>query len=302
MHPNYGFWPWAAGIAGLIFIVYLLLLLARKPEKSGLATGIGIALTFLIGLLFVMLVPAFNNNWSTNTAEDPVHYHAVYNRADFKQTGPDELPDNSARPLVSTANIPTANLAGYTPLQEQGRLVYQREGCLYCHSQQIRPLDGEMKRYSIGTSLAIPANEQEYIWDAPHFLGTRRIGPDLSRVGGKYSDDWHYSHFFYPRQMVPGSVMPAFTWLFDTTDSNNPRPKPDVIALTAYVQTLGYGRQVFDQSLNGGRGGWRSWLKLSDQQYSQKAGVGAVLRAATPVTNNDAKSKTNQVVTPPIAR
>ena len=303
MHPNYGLWPWAAGIVGGGFILYLLFLLFRqKPEKNAQMTGIGIALTFLIGLLFVMLVPSFNNNWSTNTAEDPVHFHAVYNKADFKTTAPGELEDNSAKPLTSTAGIPPENLTGYTPLQEHGRLVYQREGCLYCHSQQIRPLNGEMRRYSIGTSLAVPANEQEYIWDQPHFLGTRRIGPDLSRVGGKYSDDWHYSHFFYPRQMVPGSVMPAFTWLFDLTDPANPKPKPDVIALTAYIQTLGYGRQVFDQSLNGGKGGWRSWLKVTDQQYSQRAGVGAVLRAATPVTNNDTKSQTNQIATPPITR
>ncbi len=299
MHPNYTPWIWATVIFGVSFVLYLLFLLSRKPEKSGLAMGIGIALTFLIGLLFVMLVPSFNENWSTNTAEDPVHYHAVYNTADFK---PGDPMDTSAKPLASADGVPRAQLAGYTPLQERGRLVYQREGCLYCHSQQIRPLNGEMQRYSIGTSLAIPANEQEYIWDAPHFLGTRRIGPDLSRVGGKYSDDWHYSHFYYPRQMVPGSVMPAFTWLFDQTDKNNPRPKPDVIALTAYVQTLGYGRQVFDQSLDGGKGAWRSWLKLSDQQYSQKIGVNAVLRAATPVTNNDSKSQTNRVLTPPITR
>ena len=76
---------------------------------------------------------------------------------------------------------------------------------MYCHSQQIRPLENEMKRYSIGASLAVPADGREYIWDQPHFLGTRRIGPDLSREGGQvFSDDWHYSHFYYPRQMFAG--------------------------------------------------------------------------------------------------
>lgn len=300
MHPNYTPWIWATVIFGIVFVgTFAYLMFLRKPEKNANMTGIGIALTFVIGLLFVMLLPSFNENWSINTAQDPIHFHAVYNEADFKSG---DSMDNSAKPLTSIAGIPRDQLAGYTPLQERGRLVYQREGCMYCHSQQIRPLNGEMRRYSIGTSLAVPADAQEYIWDEPHFLGTRRIGPDLSRVGGKYSDDWHYSHFFYPRQMVPGSVMPAFTWLFDVTDPANPKPKPDAIALVAYVQTLGYGRQVYDPSLNDGKGGWRSWLKASDQQNSQKAGVGAVLRAATPVTNHDIQSPTNRVLTPPLTR
>lgn len=284
-------------VLGIFFVSSLLIILSRKPEKSALWTGFGIGFTFLIGLLFVLLVPSFNSNWSPNTAEDALHYHAIYNTADFQ--GPD---DNSARPLTSTAGIPLAQLSGYTPLQEHGRLVYQREGCMYCHSQQIRPLDGEMKRYSIGTSLALPAEQREYLWDQPHFLGTRRIGPDLSRVGGKYSDDWHYSHFYYPRQMVPGSVMPQFSWLFDKDADGNPVPNADCRALVAYVQTLGYGRQVYDPTLNNGQGGWRSWLKPSDQQYSQNIGVGAVLRAKTPVLGGDRPSTTNRVQTPLVTR
>ena len=287
----------ATVIFGIFFVSSLLWILSRKPEKSALWTGFGIALTFIIGLLFTLLVPSFNSNWSPNTAEDATHYHAVYNVADFK--GPD---DNSAKPLTSTVGMDVNQLAGYTPLQAHGRLVYQREGCMYCHSQQIRPLDGEMKRYSIGTSLAIPAAEREYIWDQPHFLGTRRIGPDLSREGGKYSDDWHYSHFYYPRQMVPGSVMPQFTWLFDKDADGNPVPNGDLRALVSYVQTLGYGRQVYDATLNGGQGGWRSWLKPSDQQYSQSIGVGAVLRAKTPILGGDRPSATNRIPTPPVNR
>jgi hypothetical protein len=284
----------ATVVFGIFFVGSLLMILARKPEKSAIWTGFGIALTFVIGLLFVLLVPSFNSNWSPNTASDAVHYHNVYNVADFK--GPD---DNSAKPLTSLAGIPLENLSGYTPLQQHGRLVYQREGCLYCHSQQIRPLDGEMRRYSIGTSLAVPADAQEYIWDQPHFLGTRRIGPDLSREGGKYSDDWHYSHFYFPRQMVPGSVMPQFSWLFtfaaDDPQHLSPIPNDDARALVAYVQTLGYGRQVPD-----GKGGWRSWLKPSDQQVSQELGKNAVLRAAKPSLGHDLPSATNRVLTPPI--
>lgn len=272
-----------------------------KPEKSALWTGLGIALTFVVGLTFTMLIPSFNQNWSTNTSEQPEHFHAIYKVADF--AGKDAN-YNGGTPLTSTAGLDYAQLAGYTPLQQHGRWVYQREGCVYCHSQQIRPLQNEMKRYSLGTSLAVPAAEREYIWDQPHFLGTRRIGPDLSRVGGKYSDDWHYSHFYYPRQMVPGSVMPAFAWLFtftpDDTQKQNPIPSDDARALVAYVQTLGHGRQVFDPSLNGGKGGWRSWLKPQDQQYSQQQGVTAVLRARQPVLGGDKPSATNTVITPTI--
>lgn len=286
---------YGAAVLGIVLIAALLILLARKPEKSAIATGIGIALTFSIGLLFVLVVPSFNSNWSVNTANNALHYHAIYNMADF--TGPD---GNSAKPLTSLANIPFSDLAGYTPLEEHGRLVYQREGCMYCHSQQIRPLTGEMKRYSIGTSLAPPAAPQEYLWDEPHFLGTRRIGPDLSRVGGKYSDDWLYSHFYSPRQMVPGSVMVAFTWLFDKDADGNPIPDADCRALVAYIQTLGYGRQVYDASLNNGKGGWRSWLKESDQQVSQTAAKNVVLRAKQPVYGHDQPSATNRVLTPAI--
>ncbi len=294
-------WVTLGAIAGVVFISTLLIILARKPEKSAIATGFGIAMTFVIGLLFTLLVPSFNQNWSTNTAEDPTLFHNVYDKTKF--TGPD---DNSTPPLTSTAGVDPANLVGYTPLQQHGRLVYQREGCVYCHSQQIRPLDGEMKRYSIGTSLAVPAMEREYIWDQPHFLGTRRIGPDLSREGGKYSDDWHYSHFYNPRQMVPGSVMPVFSWFFtftpDDVTHQNPIPNADARALVAYVQTLGYGRKVFDPSLNGGKGGYRPWLKPEDQQISQAAGVAMVTHAAVPVRGGDQPSATNRVQTPALGQ
>ena len=258
------------------------------PEKSALLTGLGIAATFLVGLLFTMLIPSFNENWSQNTAKDAGHYHAVYAVADLDKYEQDlkvAKPGDFVAPPQQYAgdiNTNSEQLAGYTIQQERGRRIYQREGCLYCHSQQIRPLAGEIKRYSIGTSVAPIADEREYIWDQPHFLGTRRIGPDLSREGGKYSDDWHYSHFYYPRQMVPGSIMPAFTWLFkftpDDVQKQNPIPTQDARDLVSYVQTLGFYRQVYDPTLNGHKGGWRSWLKPGDQQYTQAAGEGQVIR------------------------
>ena len=272
----------------VVLVGILLGIIKQVPEKSALLTGLGIAMTFIIGLTFVSLIPSFNENWSQNTARDAGRYHAIYTKAEV------EAADREGRtPHEFTGDIrtqPQTDFVGYTLQQERGRRIYQREGCMYCHSQQIRPLVGEIKRYSIGTSEAPIADEREYIWDQPHFLGTRRIGPDLSREGGKYSDDWHYSHFYYPRQMVPGSIMPAFTWLFDDTDKTNPTPKPEARDLVAYVQTLGFGRKVPD-----GHGGWRPWLKPEDQQYTQAAGQSQVNRAATPVHGGDQVSPTNRV-------
>jgi len=96
----------------------------------------------------------------------------------------------------------------YTPLERLGRGVYIREGCWYCHSQYVRPVTGEDLRWG-------PVSEAgEYAYDLPHLFSTRRIGPDLTRVGLKYGDDWHYAHHFDPRLVVPDSIMPSFKWLY----------------------------------------------------------------------------------------
>ena len=97
----------------------------------------------------------------------------------------------------------------YTPLEKIGRAVYTREGCWYCHSQYIRPVTGETRRWGPVTQAG------EYAFDMPHMFSTRRIGPDLSRVGLKYSDAWHLAHFWDPRMLSPDSIMPRFTGLFE---------------------------------------------------------------------------------------
>jgi cytochrome c oxidase cbb3-type subunit 2 len=98
----------------------------------------------------------------------------------------------------------------YTPLEQTGRAVYQREGCWYCHSQFVRPVAGEDQRWGPVAEVG------EYAYDWPHLLSTRRIGPDLSRVGLKFSDHWHYAHHWEPHMLVPDSVMPSFPWLYRT--------------------------------------------------------------------------------------
>ena len=97
----------------------------------------------------------------------------------------------------------------YTPREQLGRAVYIREGCWYCHSQYVRPVASEELRWG-------PVSEAgEYAYDLPHLFSTRRIGPDLTRVGLKYADDWHYAHHWDPRLVVPESIMPSFKWLFE---------------------------------------------------------------------------------------
>jgi cytochrome c oxidase cbb3-type subunit I/II len=97
----------------------------------------------------------------------------------------------------------------YSELEALGRDVYLREGCWYCHSQYVRPVAGEAQRWG-------PVSQAgEYYWDRPHLWGTRRIGPDLTRVGLKFSDEWHIAHFWDPRMVVPDSIMPRFAALFE---------------------------------------------------------------------------------------
>ena len=111
----------------------------------------------------------------------------------------------------------------YTPLELAGRDIYIREGCYVCHSQMIRPLHDEVERYG-HYSLAA-----ESMYDHPFQWGSKRTGPDLARVGKKYSDDWHRQHLIDPRSLVPGSVMPPYAFL-ETTTLNDSRIGAKMVA------------------------------------------------------------------------
>jgi cytochrome c oxidase cbb3-type subunit I/II len=112
-------------------------------------------------------------------------------------------------PMFSAAAGPEMlpGVTPYTPLEVAGRDIYVREGCYLCHSQMVRPMRAEVLRYGEWTRAG------EYAYDHPFLLGSRRLGPDLQRVGGKYPDAWHYEHMRDPRSTSPGSVMPPYTWL-----------------------------------------------------------------------------------------
>lgn len=176
-----------------------------KSDKSALFFAVAAVGFFAIGgLLTTVVPPMVDSSWSR--------------------------PFHNADP----AKGPTGELKQYTALELKGRAIYVREGCWYCHTQQVRKLPADVARFGWrGTEapVSIPA---EYADDAPHFLGTRRIGPDLSRVGGKYDRSWHLAHFRNPRDLVPGSVMPPFAWI-----ANDP---VEFEALLAYLQTLGRSR------------------------------------------------------------
>lgn len=111
--------------------------------------------------------------------------------------------------FAKETNEPVAGLKPLTALQLEGRDIYIREGCNNCHSQMIRPLRAETERYGHYTVAG------ETVYDHPFLFGSKRTGPDLARVGGRYSDEWHRAHMYNPRDVVPESNMPAYPWLFE---------------------------------------------------------------------------------------
>lgn len=116
-------------------------------------------------------------------------------------------------PLIYQKETTTAapGLQPLTALQIEGRDVYIREGCHVCHTQMIRTLRAEVERYGHYSEA------DEFVYDHPFLWGSKRTGPDLARVGTRYSDEWHRAHLFNPRDVVPESIMPSYPWLFDNT-------------------------------------------------------------------------------------
>lgn len=124
-------------------------------------------------------------------------------------------------PLIFSKQLaePVAGLKPLTPLQLEGRDIYIREGCNTCHSQMIRSLRAESERYGHYSVAG------EFVYDRPFLWGSKRTGPDLARVGGRYSDQWHRVHLGNPRDVVPESNMPSFPWLFENEINSEVTPK-----------------------------------------------------------------------------
>jgi cytochrome c oxidase cbb3-type subunit I/II len=128
--------------------------------------------------------------------------------------------------LLVKSNIPTiSTVTPYTPLELEGRDLYIREGCVGCHSQMVRPFRSEVERYGEY------AKAGEFVYDRPFLWGSKRTGPDLLRVGGKYSDNWHFNHMYDPQSTSSGSIMPSYQWLIkNKLDKSNTEDKLKTMA------------------------------------------------------------------------
>ena len=120
-----------------------------------------------------------------------------------------------------------------TASEQRGRVIYGREGCAYCHTEQVRSVASDIQRFGA------PTEAWETTYDYPHLWGTRRIGPDLARENGLRSDDWHYAHLFNPRSTVPDSIMPNYPWMFEGSAA---KPTREAVDLVAYLRSLGRER------------------------------------------------------------
>ncbi|SIQ08919.1 cytochrome-c oxidase, cbb3-type subunit II [Marinobacterium stanieri] len=166
----------------------------------------------------------------------------------------------------SSTTKPIEGLRTYSALELEGRDVYIREGCHVCHTQMIRPFRAETERYGHYST----ANE--HVWEHPFLWGSKRTGPDLARVGGRYSDAWQKAHLYNPRDVVPESKMPSYPWLFEnklsgkdtaakmqtlrklgvpytdeqiSTAREDVQGKTEIDALVAYLQSLGKTHSVY---------------------------------------------------------
>lgn len=133
-------------------------------------------------------------------------------------------------PLMFQKSVtePIEGMQPLSALQLEGRDIYIREGCVGCHSQMVRPLRAETERYGHYSVAGESAYDHPFLW------GSKRTGPDLARVGGRYSDDWHYTHLVNPRSVVPESNMPGFPWL-----AENQLDGADTAAKLSAMRTLG---------------------------------------------------------------
>jgi cytochrome c oxidase cbb3-type subunit I/II len=136
------------------------------------------------------------------------------------------------------SNIPTiASVKPYTPLELHGRDIYVREGCYLCHSQMVRPFRSEVVRYGEYSKAG------EFVYDHPFQWGSKRTGPDLARIGGKYPDSWHFNHMYEPASISPGTIMPAYPWLFtDKLDTNQTGAKIRAMITLGVPYDAGYDK------------------------------------------------------------
>lgn len=212
--------------------------------------------------------------------------------------------------LLVKSNIPTiSTVKPYTPLELEGRDLYIREGCVGCHSQMVRPFRSEVERYGEY------AKAGEFVYDRPFLWGSKRTGPDLLRVGGKYSDNWHFNHMYDPQSTSSGSIMPSYQWLIKSeldksntvdklkTMANLGVPYSDEEIENAQASMLGQGEEIQSNLYND-----PDFVKAyeADKAYAEENNLDFVemknreivaLIAYLQRLGTDIKIKTNQEVT-----
>jgi cytochrome c oxidase cbb3-type subunit II len=176
-------------------------MLRKADSNFAFAVGAALVFFFIGGTLTTVVPPLVDKSWSKP----------------FENSDP--------------SKGPTGKLVAYTERQLVGRAIYVREGCWYCHTQQTRTLLADTVRSGWKGVPSPISTPDEFVYDYPHMFGTKRTGPDLSRVGGKYDTQWHRTHFRNPRDLVPGSIMPPFPWIVENNQ--------EFTALVDYIQTLG---------------------------------------------------------------
>lgn len=191
-------------------------------SKAGvlLIGGLGF---FIFAFISNAVVPMLMyENLPEVAVEDLPSSNLLYQFEDLERRFPESFKEHYGEP--TKANCAKA--------LELGRKVYVGEGCWHCHSQFVRPVSNESRRYGPVSQAVEYQNELQ----RPVMFGTRRVGPDLSREGGRRSSDWHAAHFFKPDSVSPDSPMPEYTWLFDGSPD---KPNERGLALITYVQWLG---------------------------------------------------------------
>jgi len=152
--------------------------------------------------------------------------------AQMTESFPDE---NMPQDVPTDFKIYYKNVTEYHEALRSGRDSYISDGCWHCHSQYVRPISNEALYYG---NVSTPM-EYENELNLPQLFGTRRVGPDLTRVGGKRTNDWHFAHLYNPKNVEPHSIMPVYSWYFDESTSP-PTPTKRGVALVAYIQQLGH--------------------------------------------------------------
>lgn len=220
------------GIGGVLFLIGALIMCYNlyKTAKAGNVLDQEPAEAPSLTKIYV---PHSKQHWHSWIERRPVHM-LVWSLIVVALGGMIEMIPT----FMVKSNIPTiASVKPYTPLELHGRDIYVREGCYLCHSQMIRPFRSEVIRYGEYSKAG------EFVYDHPFQWGSKRTGPDLARIGGKYPDSWHFNHMYEPSSISPGSIMPNYPWLFtDNIDTSVTGAKIRAMITLGVPYVSGYDR------------------------------------------------------------